>query len=200
MPINLTSLPLTHSLTSIYSNIIEEFRNGFYSLMNHFYVLGAELLEKFLICGECNIPIGFTHQPTCNTKSEMNFMWRKGRMDDKFITYKMKFSFDDLLIPGRRNKIIKELNKAMSEQCQGRNSNKNNPLTLKNSWTLRYVRSGSGGSKYKNKSNQHRNKHTYPVNPVHQPLFHPTVWTPSNCESVEMMPNYNVMCFSYQNE
>jgi len=166
--------------------------------MNHFYVLGAELLEKFLICGECNTPIGFTHQPTCSTKYEMNFMWRKGRIDDKFITYNMKFSFDDLLIPGRRNKIIKMINKTLLGQCQGRHNHKNNPLTLKNSWPLRYVRSGS--SKNKNKSHQHRNKHSYPVNMVHQPLFNPTLWTPSNGESVQMMQNYNVISFSYRNE
>lgn len=167
--------------------------------MNHFYAIGAELLENFLICGECNIPIGFTHQPTCNIKDETNFMWRRVKYDDKFITYNMKFSFDELLIPSRRHKIIKMLNKTLLEQCQGRN-NKNNPLTLKNTWPLRFVRSGSGGSKNKNKSRQHRNKHRYPVHVVHQPLFHPTAWTPSNGESVQMMQNYNVISFSYRDE
>lgn len=168
--------------------------------MNHFYVLGAELLEKFLICGDCNTPIGFTHQPTCSTKYEKSFMWKKWKIDDKFITYSMNCCFDDLIIPGRRNKIIRMINKTLSEQCHVRSQEKT--LTPhKNSWPLRYTRSGSnniGHVRNRNKSYHHRNRYSYPVHITHPPIFNPTVWTPTSYESAQMMQNYDVVNFSYR--
>lgn len=168
--------------------------------MNHFYVLGAELLEKFLICGDCNTPIGFNHQPTCNTKYGKSFVWKKRKLDDKFITYNMKCSFDDLIIPGRRNKIIKIINKTLYEQCQVRfNEIPTLPIAIKNSWPVRYSRSGTFGYRVNtrtiNKSNHYRCRPIYSVNP---PIFNPTVWTPSAHESTEMLKNYNVISFSYR--
>jgi hypothetical protein len=174
--------------------------------MNHFYVLGAELLEKFLICGDCNTPIGFTHQPACNTKYERSFMWRKRSIDDKFITYNMKCSFDDLVVPGRRNKIIKMINKTVIEQSQVRSNDRTTalPFAIKNSWPLRYTRSGyiyNGNGRIKNKSYQHHrngnNRYTYPVSIIHPPIFNPTVWSPSNDESTQMIQNYDVISFAY---
>src|SRR5690349_4068721 len=83
-----------------HSQIINEFRESFFSVYNHWMILAAELLEKFLICGNCSTPIGFPHQPLCLTKSlSKPNVWKKTNIDDKFITFSMNFCFNDLIIP-----------------------------------------------------------------------------------------------------
>lgn len=158
--------------------------------MNHFYVLGAELLEKFLICG-CNVPIGFNHPPDCNIQHKPSFTWRKKKFDDKYITYGMKISFNDLIVPGCRKDILTMINKACNKQRNGRHQ-----LSIAGrTWPMRWMRGGDKGrGNVRGNKHQHRGyKFSYPM----QPIFNPSIWTPNEKDTVQVIQNYDVISFSY---
>lgn len=172
-------------------NIIEEFRNGFYSLMNHFYVLGAELLEKFLICGECNVPIGFVHQCGCSVReeNERRFKWKKVARDDKFITFDMRFSFEDLLDPQKRKEIVSLIGRTTSKQIRIGNHEKTSlPLATKSSWPAKWNRAGCRNRRLKVNS---RTRISYPIHIVHPPIFHPSAWTPTRGELLKKFVSFS---------
>lgn len=149
--------------------------------MNHFYALGAELLEKFLICGECNVPIGFTHQLNCSVReeSEKNFKWKKTAFDDKFITFDMRFSFSELFDAPRRKEIIKLIKRSTSKQIRiGNRSKTSLPLSAKSSWPGKWNRGCSKARRVKFS----RNRRAYPVHIIHPPIFNPSAWTPHTSE------------------
>jgi hypothetical protein len=172
--------------------IIEEYRNGFFSIMNHFYVLGAELLEKFFICGDCNVPIGFAHSPLCAISNEPKFKWMKKKFDDKYITYEMKFDFNELMNPAFRNDII------MMTVKNGLKVQKLHRETLPSitkMWPAKWLR-GSEKNKYKNAkvaARNSRNKFTSLA-----PIFHPSAWTPSSNDNLHSIQNYDVISLSYR--
>ncbi|KAG5673233.1 hypothetical protein PVAND_003297 [Polypedilum vanderplanki] len=164
--------PSHEELKGVYDhnkNIIEEFRNGFYSLMNHFYVLGAELLEKFLICGECNTPMGFTHQLDCSIKQDKVFKWKKTNFDDKFITFDMKFSFGELFNPKKKKEILKLIQMTINKQGQIGSSPKTSlPIDLKSSWPEKWTRNNQI---FQSQANNENSMSDHPT------TFNATVWT-----------------------
>lgn len=182
--------------------------------MNHFFVVVAELMEKFLICGDCMTPIGFPHAPTCSSNSnngnELNFVWKKNKVDDKFITYGMQFSFNELIIPGNRKDILNMIGSACVKQhCKNisRNEKASFPPASK-SWPSRWIRSSEkskncAGNKLKQNHSVYRvnsSKFSYPVHIAHPPIFNPSVWTPSLKDSSQLQENYDVVSFSYQQQ
>jgi hypothetical protein len=180
--------------------------------MNHFFVVVAELMEKFLICGDCMTPIGFPHAITCssasNSGNELNFVWKKNKVDDKFITYGMQFSFNELIIPGNRKDILTMIGSACVKQhCKNiaRGERASFPPATK-SWPSRWLRSGDKAKNFVgNKLKQNHavcrvgnSKFTYPVHIAHPPIFNPSVWTPSSKDDSQLQQNYEVVSFSYQ--
>lgn len=173
--------------------------------MNHFFVVAAELMEKFLICGDCMTPIGFPHAITCrsniNSSNELNFSWKKNKVDDKFITYGMQFCFNELVIPGNRKDIL-----AMIHNACEKHQNKFGKVTkfsfppASKSWPLRWMRNGDKNRKFRvpqhPQLSRSCSKLTYPVHIAHPPIFNPSIWTPTN---KEVKPNFEVVSFSYQN-
>lgn len=165
--------------------------------MNHFFVVVAELMEKFLICGDCTTPIGFPHAITCSKSDEMNFVWKKNKFDDKFITYGMQFSFNELIIPGNRKDILNMIGSACVKQYCKRAEKASFPPASK-SWPAKWLRgNGRNGNKFRpnQPSNRVHNKFTYPVQIAHPPIFNPSIWTPSNKDN-RVERNYE--SFSYQ--
>lgn len=191
-----------------FRNLIVEFRDVFFSIMNHFFVVGAELMEKFLICGDCMTPIGFSHTITCssnsNSSNELNFSWKKNKVDDKFITYGMQFCFNELIIPGNRKDILTMINRACEKQQKKfvKVDRFSFPPASK-SWPLKWMR-GSGDRNrrfrgYQNPlSSRSGSRMTYPVQIAHPPIFNPSIWTPSTKEP-PVNQNFEVVSFSYQN-
>lgn len=170
-------------------------------------------MENFLICGNCMTPNGFPHAITCSNsrsnKTELNFVWKKNNVDDKFITYGMQFSFDELIIPGYRKDILTMIGSACVKQhCKNiaRNEKASFPPASK-SWPSKWLRNSEKAKNFvgnKLKPNQalyrvdSSSKFTYPVHIVHPPIFNPSVWTPSSKDSPLLEQNYDVVSFSYQ--
>ena len=186
--------------------IIEEIQEGFFSIFNHFFVVVAELMEKFLICGYCSTPIGFPHAVTCecesnsNKANEMNFMWRKNKVDDKFITFGMQFSFNEIIMPSNRKDILNMISSTCAKQNL-KNSNRFEKVSFppaSKSWPSRWIR---GGCKFKqsgSSTSRHGiNKFAYPVQIVHPPIFNPSVWTPSTKDAEQLQNNYEIVSFAY---
>jgi hypothetical protein len=106
-----------HCQFSPSSQIINEFRDCFFSLINHFMVLASEMLEKFLVCSKCVAPIGFIHQPKCSKESSARpNIWKKIKYDDKFITFAMKFSFHEMLGQSGQKRILANIASACCKQ------------------------------------------------------------------------------------
>lgn len=183
--------------------------------MNHFFVVTVELMEKFLICGDCMTPIGFPHVITCSgnnsSTNELSFTWKKNKFDDKFITYGMQFCFNELLIPSNRKDIFALINRTCEKQQNkfGKIEKFSFPPASK-SWPLRWIRNGGDKSrvnKFRSNSQhfQHQqqvtarsnNKFTYPVHIAHPPIFNPSIWSPS-LKDGKSNQNYEVVSFSYQ--
>lgn len=136
------------NLTFNCSQIIYEFRESFFSLYNHFLVLAAELMEKFLLCGNCCVPIGFPHQPLCLTESMSN-LWKKTKFDDKFITFGMNFCFDDLITPGCRKNLLTMISNACWKQSMRQRSPKPSLPLMTKSWPKRWLRGDRKGDRSK---------------------------------------------------
>lgn len=187
--------------------------------MNHFFVVAAELMEKFLICGNCDAPIGFPHAIICTHHpeypsycNELNFTWKKSQGDDKFITYGMQFNFNELVLPPNERKDIQAMINRACERQQNNNINRierflstSSMSMLSKSWPLKWMRNGNDKNKNKIRSNLHqqqqvnRNKFTYPVHIAHPPLFNPSIWSPSS-KDAQSTQSYEVVSFSYQQQ
>lgn len=179
--------------------------------MNHFFVVVAELMEKFLICGDCSTPIGFPHAPACssggNGSNELSFVWKKNKVDDKFITFGMQFSFNELIIPGNRKDILTMIGSACVKQhCRNvvRGEKASFPPATK-SWPSRWIRNGEKG-KIGNKFRPNQvacragnNKLTFPVHIAHPPIFNPSIWSPTSKDTPQLQQqNFEIVSFSYQ--
>lgn len=190
-------------------HIISEFRDGFFSIMNHYFVVVAELMEKFLICGDCTTPIGFPHASTCNNAgnrpNEMNFKWKKSKIDDKFITYAMRFCFNEMITPASKKDIVHLITSACerSKRYGGRKARASFPPASK-SWPLKWIRNTSDKNKSNFKLRHHQqqqiqgrsSKFTLPIHIAHPPIFHPSIWTPT--KDSHLHSKYEVVSFSYQ--
>lgn len=172
---------------SLRSQIVNDFRDSFFSLYNHFMVLAAELMEKFLICGDCSTPIGFPHQPLCLTKSMSTpNIWKKVNFDDKFITFGMNFCFNDLLIPNGRMDILSKIASCCMKQAQVHE--KTSLPLVTNSWPDRWIL----GNKSKKKIKEHKSIKTVHVGHKTHPINKPSIgkpssiWTPTTSDSLPL--------------
>jgi hypothetical protein len=167
-------------------------------------------MEKFLICGDCTTPIGFPHESTCNNVSgsanEMNFTWRKNKIDDKFITYAMEFSFNELITPASKKDILNVITRACEKQKrQSRRTRVSFPPASR-CWPWKWIRNANDRNKHYTKLSQHyqqqktanRNKVKFPVFIAHPPIFHPSIWTPTKDE--DLLSEYEIVSFSYQKQ
>lgn len=182
------------------SQIICELREAFFSLYNHFLILAAELMEKFLICNNCSTPIGFPHQPLCFTESiSKPNIWRKTKYDDKFITFGMHFRFEEITIPECRKDILLHIENACSKQSQFQCREKTSfPLTTRN-WPCHWFR----GNKDKSKSNAT----SKPIiqakiycHPTRLPLLKSTVWSPTSVETRSKVTSNQFESFTYRHD
>lgn len=133
--------PCKIQILSLNSQIIQEFRESFFSIYNHFLILAAELMEKFLICSNCSTPIGFPHKPLCLIKSLTTpIVWKKTQYDDKFITFGMKFSFNEIFAPGCRKKILAQIANACFKQSAVQRQDKPSLPLIPKSWPRSWIR------------------------------------------------------------
>lgn len=85
-------------------------------MFNHFLILAADLMEKFLLCTNCSSPVGFPHQLLCLTKSMTTNSSELTDHDGRLITYGMNVCFNDTVIPSQRQNIIATIDNANSSQ------------------------------------------------------------------------------------
>ncbi|CRK86659.1 CLUMA_CG000495, isoform A [Clunio marinus] len=177
--------------------IIHEFYESFFSVQNHYLILSAELLEKFLICNDCSIPIGFPHKPKCLTKSMSKpIVWKKIKFDDKFITFGMKFSFDDFVAPGSKKNILTQIaSSCLKRQNRNVGHEKTSMLLTTKSFPRRWVRSDKSKSSDKNKLP--RSKAVCIARPS-PPIFKPSIWTPNQNDSSNLSKvDYEIIGFAF---
>lgn len=135
-------------------------------------------MEKFLICSNCSSPIGFPHQPLCLTKSlSVPNVWKKTEYDDKFITFGMNFSFDDIFSPGCRKNILSQIASSCLKQCQVQGREKTALPSVTKSWPGRWIRNKNKKHEIAFKANWHKKARAVCHN-VHAPLWKPSIWTP----------------------
>lgn len=179
--------------STLNSCIINDFRQSFFSIYNHFMVLSAEMMEKFLICNYCTVPIGFPHQPLCVAKSTTSNIWRKTKIDDKFITYGMNFCFNDLVVPGCRKNIMMQITNSCGKQKSLHQQQKCAMPLLTRAWPSRWLRSSDNRSV--NRNQNQRSRITYPVqiaHPIYNPSGKSSIWTSTHADQLKMS-NYEII-------
>ena len=183
-----------HFLMSFYFNffpqrsqIVSDFHESFFTIYNYFMVLAAELMEKFLICGNCLTPIGFPHKPLCLTKSlSRPNIWKKTRFDDKLITFGMDFCFNDFISPGcHLSSILTKLNNSCLRQLQAKTQQKPSLPLVTNSWPDRWLRSTKDRSKERKPMKTVRVSYkTHPIVDFKPSIGRPSIWTPTTSDSI----------------
>jgi hypothetical protein len=185
----------------ICSRIVHELRESVFSMYNLFLALAAELMEKFLICNNCSSLIGFSHQPLCLTESlsEPN-VWKKLKFDDKFITFGMKFCFDDLVAPGCRknikSRIISSCLRQWRHQVHARNDSQGLRFTH-SAWPHRWTRGKLSKAPVATKINIMKRARSVPHN-LNPPLSRPSIWTPQTDESPVFKQNSQLASFTFK--
>jgi hypothetical protein len=175
------------------SQIVNEFREAFFSLYNHFLILAAELMEKFLICSNCSIPIGFPHKPLCLTKSLIREnVWKKTKYDDKFITFGMKFSFNDIVAPGCRKNILTQIaNSCLKQSITQHRHEKLTLPSITKTWPSAWIRDE------KDKEKKPMRK-TYSVpDPGLPPIGNRSIWTPTGSDERLFMHHQKFKSFGH---
>ena len=167
-----SQFPIISTPTSL---IVNELRESFFSLYNHFVILAAELMEKFLLCNNCSTPIGFPHQPLCLTKSlSVPSIWKKTRYDDKFITFGMNFCFSEIFKPRCRKNILTQIANSCLKQSITQRHEKTSLSYSTKSWPMRWMR---GDKEKKNKEKRMQIRTVYGCD--QQPsMFSSSPWTP----------------------
>lgn len=177
---------------TVYSQIVNEFRESFFSLYNHFLILAAELMEKFLLCNNCSTPIGFPHQPLCLTESMSN-IWKKTKFDDKFITFGMNFCFNDFISPESRKNVWMLIANSCWKQNMVQSQPKVSLPLMTKSWPKRWLR---GDKKKTEKRAPMKTRAVYHPQ-SHQPLFQPSIWTPTSGDGFHEA-NYQFLSFCFK--
>lgn len=163
------------------SQIIDEFRESFFSLYNHFLVLTAELMEKFLICNNCSTPIGFPHKPLCLTKYlTLPIVWKKTKYDDKFITFGMHFSFNDIFAPGCRKSILSQITSTCFKQSISQRNDKPALSMIPKCWPGAWVRDSKEKAKKPNPMRKTFSAHNQAF--AFLPIGNRSIWTPTRSD------------------
>lgn len=174
-----------------FSQIVSEFRDSFFSVYNHFLVLAAELMEKFLICGYCSTPIGFPHQPHCLTKSfSKSIIWKKIYFDDKFVTYGMKVPFNELIFSNNHKGIRTKITECCMNQVRAQGQKKTLLPLVTNSWPDQWVRDKNECKQVKAVCAEFE---AYPN--TTQSIAKPTIWTPTKSDELPGNSQITSFCF-----
>jgi hypothetical protein len=159
-------------------------------------ILSAELLEKFLICTNCSMPIGFPHKPLCLTKhlTKPN-IWKKTKYDDKFITFEMKLSFNDIIAPGCRKNILTQIASSCYKQSNAYFHEKPFLPSITKSWPSAWNRDRKEKEKAK-KPMMTRKIYSAPSQVI-SPIGNRSIWTPTVNDEQLFKPCQNLAMKKY---
>lgn len=155
-------------------------------------------MEDFLLCTNCASPIGFAHKPLCLTKHLSNpILWKKTKVDDKFITFGMNFSFYDMTT-FQKTIMVHIANACLKSQLKLKDHTEKPSLSVvAKSWSSKWMR---GDKKQNEKPKLMKTRGTISVSKVHQPIFHASAWTPKRSDPFLSSQNFDVHGFTYNHE